>query len=109
MPMTLRSSSSGQPGIVCALGNRLVAGSPQKLHSGRLHQANEHPRTVGSDDQLYDESLGSLIERGLLTKEETDRKIAFSRILRHAPVALFGREKWLEALDAAWAMQHLKV
>lgn len=30
-------------------------------------------------------------------------KIAPARILRHAPARLFGREKWLQALDAAWA------
>jgi hypothetical protein len=30
-------------------------------------------------------------------------KIATSRILWHAPARLFGREKWLQALDAAWA------
>ena len=31
------------------------------------------------------------------------RKIAPSRILRHSPQRLFGREEWLAALDAAWA------
>jgi tetratricopeptide (TPR) repeat protein len=36
-------------------------------------------------------------------------KIATSRILRHSPQILFGREKWLEALDAAWADQHLNL
>ena len=36
-------------------------------------------------------------------------KIATMRILRHSPAILFGREKWLEALDAAWADQHLNL
>jgi hypothetical protein len=36
-------------------------------------------------------------------------KIAASRILRHSPAMLFGREKWLEALDAAWNDQHLNL
>jgi tetratricopeptide (TPR) repeat protein len=36
-------------------------------------------------------------------------KIAPSRILRHSPAILFGREKWLEALDAAWADEHLNL
>jgi hypothetical protein len=31
------------------------------------------------------------------------QKIASSRILRHAPSHLFGREEWLDDLDAAWA------
>lgn len=30
-------------------------------------------------------------------------------LLRHAPKVLFGREKWLDALDAAWAKPHLNV
>ncbi len=38
-----------------------------------------------------------------------DRKIAGSRILRHAPAILFGREKWLAALDEAWAKEHLNL
>ena len=32
-----------------------------------------------------------------------DRKLAPSRILRHSPDKLFGRDNWLDALDAAWA------
>lgn len=38
-----------------------------------------------------------------------DRKIAPSRILRHSPPLLFGRETWLDALDAAWAKPALNV
>ena len=30
-------------------------------------------------------------------------KIAPSRIMRHSPPRLFGRDEWLDALDAAWA------
>jgi hypothetical protein len=36
-------------------------------------------------------------------------KIAPSRILRHAPVRLFGREAWLEALNAAWDNRSLNL
>ena len=36
-------------------------------------------------------------------------KIAPSRILRHAPKILFGRDQWLAALDAAWAKPTLNV
>lgn len=35
-------------------------------------------------------------------KRVKDRKIAPSRILRHSPAKLFGREKWLDELDHAW-------
>ncbi|MBI3822573.1 MAG: toll/interleukin-1 receptor domain-containing protein [Planctomycetes bacterium] len=38
-----------------------------------------------------------------------NRKIAPSRILRHSPAILFGREKWLDGLDAAWADQYLNL
>ncbi len=37
------------------------------------------------------------------------RKVAPSRILRHSPAKLFGREKWLNDLDAAWAKPALHV
>jgi len=36
-------------------------------------------------------------------------KLAPSRILRPSPPILFGREKWLDALDVAWAKPHLNV
>jgi hypothetical protein len=36
-------------------------------------------------------------------------KIAPSRITRHAPKILFGRDHWLDALDAAWAKPALNV
>jgi hypothetical protein len=91
------------------LAKRLPAGSPQKLHSERLHSTHEHPKAIDDEDALFDEVLGSLIERGLLTRAETERKIATSRILRHAPKILFGREQWLDALDAAWAKPTLNV
>jgi hypothetical protein len=38
-----------------------------------------------------------------------DRKFAPSRILKHSPKILFGRENWLAALDAAWAKPTLNV
>ena len=36
-------------------------------------------------------------------------KLAPSRILRHSPKILFGRDGWLDALDAAWANPTLNV
>jgi hypothetical protein len=91
------------------LPDRLAANSPQKLHSERLHAAHEHPKTVANEDALFEEILGSLIERGLLTKEQIERKIAPSRITKHSPQILFGRDRWLDALDAAWANPTLNV
>jgi hypothetical protein len=89
--------------------DRLLASSSQAQHSERLHDAHEHPKTVANEDALYDEILGSLIERGLLTKEQTERRLAPSRITRHSPGILFGRDQWLDALDAAWANPTLNV
>jgi hypothetical protein len=91
------------------LPEQLVAGSLQELHSERLHNADEHPKPVENDDALYDEIVGSLIERGLVTKEQTERKLASSRITKHSPKILFGRDRWLDALDAAWANPRLNV
>lgn len=41
-------------------------------------------------------------ESGGAEAEIRDREISPSRILRHAPEKLFGREPWLDVLDAAW-------
>ena len=38
-----------------------------------------------------------------------DRKLAPSRITKHSPQILFGRDHWLDALDAAWAKPTLNV
>jgi hypothetical protein len=91
------------------LPGRLIDGSPQKLHSTRLHDAHYHPKAISDEDAVFDEILGSLIERGLLTKADVERKIAASRILKHSPKILFGRDHWLDALDAAWAKPTLNV
>ncbi len=37
------------------------------------------------------------------------RRIAPSRILRHSPARLFGRDHWLDALDGAWAKPTLNI
>jgi hypothetical protein len=91
------------------LRDRLVVGSRQALHSERLHNAHEHPKAVANEEALYDEVLGSLIELGLVTKAQTERKLAPSRITKHSPPILFGRDNWLDALDAAWANPMLNV
>jgi TIR domain len=36
-------------------------------------------------------------------------KLAASRITKHSPPILFGREKWLDALDAVWASPNVNV
>jgi tetratricopeptide (TPR) repeat protein len=36
-------------------------------------------------------------------------KLAPSRITKHSPANLFGRDKWLDALDAAWAKPTLNI
>jgi tetratricopeptide (TPR) repeat protein len=91
------------------LATRLANGSPQRLHSDRLHGSENHPKAVADEDALFDEVIGSLLERGLLTRQQVERKIAPSRILKHSPDRLFGRDHWLDALDAAWARPALNV
>jgi hypothetical protein len=91
------------------LPKRLLAGSLQKLHSERLHRTHDYPKAIDDEEALFDEVLGSLVERGVLTEAEIQRKIAPSRILRHPPKILFGREHWLDALDATWAKPNLNV
>jgi hypothetical protein len=60
---------------------------------------------VGDESELIKEVLGTLITLNWLTREAVEQvqKIAPSRILRHAPGQLFGRDEWLDQLDAAWA------
>ena len=99
----------GKPLDAYEFPGRLLAGSPQKLHLERLHEARVHPKAVRDDDSLFEEIVGSLLERGLLSQEQTERKVAPSRITKHAPKILFGRERWLDALDEAWANQKLNV
>ena len=89
--------------------DRLVAESSQKIHADRLAAAHLHPKPVNNERALLLEILGSLHDDGWLTKEQAGRKIAPSRILKHAPKQLFGRDKWLDALDAAWANPKLHV
>ncbi|MDA0808234.1 MAG: TIR domain-containing protein [Planctomycetota bacterium] len=47
-------------------------------------------------------SAGTGSAVGTPTQQVMDREIAPSRILRHAPQVLFGREPWLDVLGAAW-------
>jgi hypothetical protein len=87
----------------------LVADSPQEQHSKRLRAAHEYPKPVATEDALFEEVLGSLTRSGLLTKEQIERKLAPTRITKHSPQILFGRDQWLDALDAAWANSTLNV
>ncbi|MEZ5942435.1 MAG: hypothetical protein R3C18_13660 [Planctomycetaceae bacterium] len=86
--------------------------SSQSRHIRQLKEAGYHPETVGDENQLFDDiivSIGnigllSLAEFSLLTNAEGEQapEIAGSRILRHAPTILFGRETQLAALDEVW-------
>ena len=53
-----------------------------------------------SRDSLLGLLIGDL--KDIVRLEKVERKIAPSRILRHSPDRLFGRESWLDALDQAW-------
>ena len=67
------------------------------VEPGRLGDFTPETRPTGTPMTFADDSE--------VTPAHTssDREIAPSRILRHAPGKLFGREPWLETLDAAWA------
>ena len=59
--------------LIFEFPDRLTPGGSQQQHSQRLHDAEHHPKTVASDDALYDEIIGALWERGLVTEQELQR------------------------------------
>jgi hypothetical protein len=82
----------------------------QATHLKRLRLGRRYPGdqrvTVPAD--LLGQLIGD-IHTIIAAVPKFTRQIAPSRILRHAPPILFGREKWLDALDAAWANPRLNV
>ncbi len=51
----------------------------------------------------------SAIDRPREVVLASERKVASSQITRHSPRILFGRQHWIDALDAAWANPTLNV
>jgi tetratricopeptide (TPR) repeat protein len=80
----------------------------QKDHLKRLELVGKYAATIKDTADLLGQLIGD-IHTIISFVPKFERKIAPSRILRHSPAILFGRERELEALDKAWADQHLNL
>jgi hypothetical protein len=56
--------------LIFEFPDRFELACSQQQHSKRLHDTHHHPKTVASDDVLYDEILLSLFGLGLLTEQD---------------------------------------
>ncbi|MEL7265385.1 MAG: NACHT domain-containing protein, partial [Planctomycetota bacterium] len=77
----------------------------QQQHISRVAALERHPKPTRDEKELFREVLLSLIDRGIFSEAEIADVLpnhAPSRLLRHAPEKLFGRDAYLDALDAAW-------
>ncbi|MEL7337215.1 MAG: NACHT domain-containing protein, partial [Planctomycetota bacterium] len=77
----------------------------QQQHISRVAALERHPKPTRDEKELFREVLLSLIDRGIFSEAELADVLpnhAPSRLLRHAPEKLFGRDAYLDALDAAW-------
>jgi tetratricopeptide (TPR) repeat protein len=80
----------------------------QSKHLERLRLCGRYAARIATPADLLGQLIGDI--HGIIASvPKFTRKIASSRILRHSPDKLFGREKWLAALDAAWADPKLHV
>ena len=95
-------------------GNQLFvyateAGSTaQATHLKRLKDGRRYATAFTSHADLFGQLIGDLHEILPVVPKFT-RKIAGTQLEKHAPRVLFGREKELAALDAAWAKPTLNV
>jgi hypothetical protein len=82
----------------------------QVTHLKRLRLGRKYPgeKRIAEPADLLGQLIGD-IHTIIAAVPKFTRQIAPSRILRHAPKILFGREKWLDALDGAWANPRLNV
>ncbi len=80
----------------------------QQAHLDRLRIARKFPAPIKNEGDLLGQLIGD-IHTIIATVPKFTRKIVPSRILRHAPKVLFGRDHWLDALDVAWSKPNLNV
>jgi tetratricopeptide (TPR) repeat protein len=80
----------------------------QQSQLDRLRSARKFAAPIRNDSDLLGQLIGD-IHSIIASVPRFTRHIAPSRINRHAPKILFGREPWLDALDAAWAKETLHV
>jgi tetratricopeptide (TPR) repeat protein len=82
----------------------------QATHLNRLRLGRKYPgdERIADPAHLFGQLIGD-IHTIIASVPKFTRKTAPSRILRHSPDRLFGRDGWLDALDAAWADGRLNV
>ena len=82
----------------------------QATHLKRLRLGRRFPgeKRIADRADLFGQLIGDI--RSIIPSvPKFARKLAASRILRHAPDRLFGRDQWLDALDAAWTKENLNI
>ena len=77
------------------------AAKSQATHLDRLRMARKFASMITGETDLFGQLIGD-IHSIIASVPKFERKIASSKILRHAPKNLFGREVWLDALDDIW-------
>jgi hypothetical protein len=82
---------------------------PQRRHLDALYQARRHADALKDEATRGGQIVADVCVHFGIVPVEPGRQIAPSRITRHSPRILFGREPWLDALDAAWAKPTLNV
>ena len=82
--------------------------SAQQTHLDRLELGRRHAISIKNDTDLLGQLIGDLHDI-LPVVPKLTRKISGTQLEKHAPRVLFGREKELAALDAAWAKETLNV
>ena len=88
-----------------AKGDQTQATHLERLRLGRRFPGEK--RIAGTAD-LLGQLIGD-IHSIIASVPKFEPKRAPSRITRHSPKILFGRDHWLDALDAAWASPTLNV
>ena len=82
----------------------------QATHLERLKRGGKYPgaKRIADRADLFGQLMGD-IHTIIPSVPKVERTLAASRITKHAPKILFGRDHWLDALDAAWANPTLNV
>jgi tetratricopeptide (TPR) repeat protein len=100
------------PNRTCPRSDRFVYNAEeeksQRSHFDRISDLGRDRGEFANEERLSSAVLRDLVEI-LPGLEVRSRKIAPPRILRHSPEKLFGRETWLDALDAAWESDDVNV
>ncbi len=93
---------------VCLLVYATDKATAQQVHLDRLRLGQRYAIPIKNDTDLFGQLIGDL-HAILGDVPKFTRKISGTQLPKHAPKVLFGREKELAALDAAWAKETLNV